>query len=71
MRAPGESVGTFALESAVDELAAHLDMDPIALRMRNEPARDPIAGTPFSSRHLEDAYRMGAERRPSSISWLL
>ncbi len=62
MRAPGESVGTFALESAVDELAAHLDMDPIALRMRNEPARDPIAGTPFSSRHLEDAYRMGAER---------
>jgi len=62
MRAPGESVGTFALESAVDELAAHLDMDPIALRMRNEPDRDPTAGTPFSMRHLADAYRMGAER---------
>jgi len=62
MRAPGESVGTFALESAVDELAAQLEMDPIALRMRNEPKKDPTAGTPFSARHLEDAYRMGAER---------
>lgn len=62
MRAPGEAVGTFALESAVDELATHLDMDPIALRMRNEPDKDPTAGTPFSMRHLADAYRIGAER---------
>jgi xanthine dehydrogenase YagR molybdenum-binding subunit len=62
MRAPGEAVGTFALESAVDELAAQLEMDPIALRMRNEPKKDPTAGTPFSARHLEDAYRMGMER---------
>jgi xanthine dehydrogenase YagR molybdenum-binding subunit len=62
MRAPGEAVGTFALESAVDELADHLGMDPIALRMRNEPAKDPTAGTPFSSRYLDEAYRLGAAR---------
>ncbi|GGX94745.1 xanthine dehydrogenase family protein molybdopterin-binding subunit [Pseudoduganella dura] len=62
MRAPGESVGSFALESAIDELAGQLDIDPIGLRRRNEPDRDPTKGTPFSSRHLLDAYRMGAER---------
>ncbi|OWQ46932.1 dehydrogenase [Roseateles noduli] len=62
MRAPGESVGTFALESAVDELAVALRMDPIALRLRNEPAKDPTTGTPFSSRHLAEAYQAGAER---------
>ena len=62
MRAPGEAVGTFALESAVDELAEKLGMDPIDLRQRNEPDKDPIAGTPFSSRHLIEAYRTGAER---------
>lgn len=62
MRAPGESVGTFALESAIDELAVALDMDPIALRLRNEPEEDPTTGTPFSSRHLAEAYRAGAER---------
>jgi xanthine dehydrogenase YagR molybdenum-binding subunit len=62
MRAPGESVGSFALESALDELAEQLGMDPIELRIRNEPERDPIHHTPFSSRHLVDAYRAGAER---------
>jgi xanthine dehydrogenase YagR molybdenum-binding subunit len=62
MRAPGEAVGTFALESAVDELADKLGMDPITLRMRNEPDKDPVAGTPFSSRHLDEAYRLGAAR---------
>jgi xanthine dehydrogenase YagR molybdenum-binding subunit len=62
MRAPGESVGTFALECAVDELAERLGMDPIELRMRNEPDKDPTAGTPFSSRHIVEAYRAGAER---------
>ncbi len=45
MRAPGEAVGTFALECAVDELAAKLDMDPIELRIRNEPEKDPTEGT--------------------------
>jgi xanthine dehydrogenase YagR molybdenum-binding subunit len=62
MRAPGESVGTFALESAVDELAERLGMDPIELRIRNEPEKDPTTGTPFSSRHIVEAYRSGAER---------
>jgi xanthine dehydrogenase YagR molybdenum-binding subunit len=62
MRAPGESVGTFALESAIDELAEQLDLDPIELRIRNEPEQDPSTGRPFSARHLVDAWRTGAER---------
>src|ERR1700681_821594 len=62
MRAPGESVGTFALESAIDELAIELEMDPIELRIRNEPDKDPISGLPFSSRHIVEAWRSGAER---------
>ena len=62
MRAPGESVGTFALESAIDELAVELGLDPIELRIRNEPEKDPSSGLPFSSRHLVDAWRAGAER---------
>ncbi|WP_242097201.1 xanthine dehydrogenase family protein molybdopterin-binding subunit [Sphingomonas sp. CROZ-RG-20F-R02-07] len=62
MRAPGESVGTFALESAIDELAVALDMDPVELRIRNEPEVDPTSGLPFSSRHIVEAWRAGAER---------
>jgi xanthine dehydrogenase YagR molybdenum-binding subunit len=62
MRAPGESIGTFALESALDELAAALDIDPIELRRLNEPATDPTKSTPFSSRHLVEAYARGAEQ---------
>jgi xanthine dehydrogenase YagR molybdenum-binding subunit len=62
MRAPGESVGTFALESALDELAYELKMDPIELRRRIEPEKDPTTGNPFSSRALIEAYRRGAER---------
>jgi xanthine dehydrogenase YagR molybdenum-binding subunit len=62
MRAPGEAVGTFALECAVDELATLMDTDPIALRIRNEPDKAPLEGTAFSSRHLVEAWRMGAER---------
>jgi xanthine dehydrogenase YagR molybdenum-binding subunit len=62
MRAPGESVGTFALESAIDELAIELEMDPIELRIRNEPTKDPTSGLPFSSRHVVEAWRSGAER---------
>jgi xanthine dehydrogenase YagR molybdenum-binding subunit len=62
MRAPGESVGTFALESAIDELAEKLGIDPVELRLRNEPETDPSSGLPFSSRHLVTAYRDGAER---------
>ncbi|WP_182422112.1 xanthine dehydrogenase family protein molybdopterin-binding subunit [Aureimonas sp. ME7] len=62
MRAPGEAVGTFALESAVDELAHEMGIDPIELRALNEPERDPLKGTPFSSRNIVAAYRAGAER---------
>ena len=62
MRAPGESIGTFALESAVDELAAKMGIDPIELRMRNEPEKDPTSGKPFSSRNIVKAYCDGAER---------
>jgi xanthine dehydrogenase YagR molybdenum-binding subunit len=65
MRAPGESVGTFALESAIDELAIELDVDPIELRIRNEPEKDPSSGLRFSARHLVDAWRAGAE----SFGW--
>jgi xanthine dehydrogenase YagR molybdenum-binding subunit len=62
MRAPGESVGTFALESAIDELAHELKVDPIELRARIEPKRDPTSGRPFSQRGMIEAYRRGAER---------
>ncbi len=62
MRAPGESVGTFALECAVDELAHALGMDPIELRIRNEPEKDPTEGKPFSARHVVQAWKAGAER---------
>ena len=61
MRAPGESIGTFALESAIDELAHELGFDPIELRRRLEPDRDPTSDHPFSSRALTEAYRRGAE----------
>ncbi|MEV5413086.1 xanthine dehydrogenase family protein molybdopterin-binding subunit [Thermopolyspora sp. NPDC052614] len=62
MRAPGAAVGSFALESAVDELAVALGMDPIELRLRNEPETDPMDGRPFSTRHLAQAWREGADR---------
>ncbi|HEV2738729.1 MAG TPA: xanthine dehydrogenase family protein molybdopterin-binding subunit [Candidatus Elarobacter sp.] len=62
MRAPGEAVGTFALECAIDELSERIGIDPIELRIRNEPDKDPTTGQPFSSRHLVEAFRTGAER---------
>lgn len=62
MRAPGESIATFALESAIDELAHAMKIDPIELRRINEPGRDPTKGTDFSSRNLVEAYRRGAEK---------
>lgn len=62
MRAPGEAVGSFAIESAIDELAHELGMDPIELRIRNEPDTDPSSGLPFSLREVEKAFRDGAER---------
>ncbi|MFJ4539654.1 xanthine dehydrogenase family protein molybdopterin-binding subunit [Streptomyces tibetensis] len=62
MRAPGEAPGMYALESAVDELAAELGMDPIELRVRNEPDVEPDSGKPFSSRNLVACLREGARR---------
>lgn len=62
MRGPGEAVGTFALESAIDELAHDLGLDPIELRLRNEPHQHPTNGKPFSSRNFKEVYRVGAER---------
>jgi xanthine dehydrogenase YagR molybdenum-binding subunit len=55
-------VGTFALECAVDELAVEMGMDPIELRLKNEPERDPVTGAPPSQRDTDKAYRDGAER---------
>jgi xanthine dehydrogenase YagR molybdenum-binding subunit len=65
MRAPGETPGTFALESAMDELAHELKMDPIRLRVLNHTAVDPIQHLPFSLENLLDCYRIGAEK----IGW--
>ena len=62
MRAPGECPGMFALESAIDELAVATGLDPIELRIRNEPETDPEQGIPFSSRNLVACLREGAER---------
>src|SRR6202035_2009344 len=62
MRAPGESIGTFALESAIDELAFELRMDPIEIRRINEPLKDPTKDIEISSRKLAEAYRRGAEK---------
>jgi len=62
MRAPGEAPGSFALESAMDELAVSLRMDPVAFRLANYAERDPSEGKPFSSKALRECYRVAAER---------
>jgi xanthine dehydrogenase YagR molybdenum-binding subunit len=62
MRAPGEAVGLMALECAIDELAERLNLDPIELRMRNEPSEDPEKHIPFSSRNLIACLQEGARR---------
>ncbi len=60
-RAPAEACSFFGFESAVDELAEALDMDPIELRIKNEPKVDPVKGVPWSSRSLVQCFRRGAE----------
>ncbi|MFF0587496.1 xanthine dehydrogenase family protein molybdopterin-binding subunit [Streptomyces sp. NPDC003781] len=62
MRAPGEAPGSFAIESALDELAERCGIDPVALRLRNEPEVGPVSGLPFSSRNLDACFREGARR---------
>jgi len=69
VRAPGEAPGLLAVESAMDELAHALRMDPVELRLKNEPARHPETGAPFSDRRLVECLREGArmfgwDRRP-------
>jgi xanthine dehydrogenase YagR molybdenum-binding subunit len=61
MRAPGESSGTFALESAMDELAYALGMDPIELRLKNDAEKDPEDGKAWSSKSLRECYARGRE----------
>jgi len=62
MRAPGECPGMFGPEVALDELASELGIDPVELRVRNEPEVDPETGKPWSSRHLVECLREGAQR---------
>jgi xanthine dehydrogenase YagR molybdenum-binding subunit len=62
MRAPGWAPGSFAVESAMDELAEKTGVDPIRLRVRNEPAVAPGSGLPFSSRNIIACYEEGARR---------
>ncbi|HKS21762.1 MAG TPA: xanthine dehydrogenase family protein molybdopterin-binding subunit [Thermoanaerobaculia bacterium] len=61
MRAPGENPGMFAIESAMDELAAALKMDPLQLRLVNHADVDPSDGKPWSSKSLKECYTRGAE----------
>ena len=65
MRGPGEATGSFALESALDELAYALKMDPIELRLRNYAETDPERNLPWSSKYLKECYELGADR----IGW--
>jgi xanthine dehydrogenase YagR molybdenum-binding subunit len=65
MRGPGEATGTFALESAMDELAYALNLDPIEFRLRNYAETDPERNRPYSSKFLKEAYQLGADK----IGW--
>ncbi|MER7486853.1 xanthine dehydrogenase family protein molybdopterin-binding subunit [Streptomyces sp. NPDC126497] len=62
MRAPGEAPGSFALEAALDELAERCGIDPVELRLRNDPERGPVSGLPFAGRNLAACFREGARR---------
>ncbi len=62
MRAPGCAPGMFALECAMDELAAKLGIDPVELRVKNDADLYPGRNVPWSSRNLVECYRLGAEK---------
>ncbi|WP_033262591.1 xanthine dehydrogenase family protein molybdopterin-binding subunit [Amycolatopsis vancoresmycina] len=62
MRAPGEAPGSFALESAMDELAVALGMDPVELRIRNNSIAPPGKDLQWASKHLDECFRIGADR---------
>ncbi len=81
MRGPGEATGAYALESAMDELSYALNIDPIELRLRNYADTDPDSGKPYSSKYLNEAYKLGADwigwdkrsQKPGSVTengWL-
>ncbi len=61
-RGPGESTGGFAMESAMDELAHELKIDPLELRLRNYSENDPDSGKPYSSKKLRECYQAAADR---------
>ena len=65
MRGPGEATGSYALESAMDEMAYALNMDPIEFRLRNYTETDPEKKLPWSTKFLKECYQAGAER----IGW--
>ena len=62
MRGPHESSAVFAFEVAIDELAHATGQDPVALRLANDTGTDPVTGQPFSSRHVAECLRRGADR---------
>ena len=62
MRGPGAVPGLFATESALDELAIKLNIDPVQLRIINEPTKDEGLNVPFATRKLVDCYKLGAEK---------
>jgi xanthine dehydrogenase YagR molybdenum-binding subunit len=62
MRAPFEHISVYAVESAVDEVAYATGQDPVAIRQANDALQDPVTGLPFSSRHVTECLRRGAER---------
>jgi xanthine dehydrogenase YagR molybdenum-binding subunit len=62
MRAPGECPGMFALESAMDELAHALGLDPVEFRLRNYAEVHPQSNKPWSSNQLRECYKLGAEK---------
>jgi xanthine dehydrogenase YagR molybdenum-binding subunit len=62
MRAPGETSGSFALESAMDEMASQLNMDPLAFRLKNYAEMEPQEHKPWSEKSLRACYRIGAEK---------
>jgi xanthine dehydrogenase YagR molybdenum-binding subunit len=65
MRGPGEATGAFALESALDEMAYKLNIDPIELRLKNYAETDPQRNLPYSSKFLKEAYQLGRDK----IGW--
>ncbi len=62
MRGPGAVPGLYATESALNELADQLKVDPVQLRILNEPKIDESSGLPFSSRHLVECFELGARK---------